>query len=120
MLAPTSDSGLEDTRAYTLLSVGYHDIQLVSEYYRDTMSRCLPSAFKHGLSEGDIEYALANPIRYTIKGRGGHGVSVLGLSVQGITIEVIGEYDPLTGDLVVFHAQNASEGKIRRYLGGRR
>ena len=84
------------------------------------MSRCLPSAFKHGLSERDIEYALANPIRYTIKGRGGRGVSVLGLSVQGITIEVIGEDDPLTGDFVVFHAQKASEGKIRRYLGGRR
>lgn len=83
------------------------------------MLRCLSSAFKHGLSEADIEHALANPIRYTIMRGEGRGVAVLGLSVRGVTIEVLGEYDPLTSDLVVFHAQKASEGKTRRYLGGR-
>ena len=84
------------------------------------MLRCLPLAFKHGVSEEDIESVLTHPIRYTSTRRGGRGVSALGLSAQGITIEVIGEYDPLTGDLVVFHAQKASEGKIRRYMSGRR
>ncbi|MDE0170063.1 MAG: hypothetical protein OXS29_11170 [bacterium] len=51
--------------------------------------------------------------------RGGRGLSLLGPSVQGIAIEVMGEYDRLTGDLVVFHAQKASEGIVRRYMGGR-
>ena len=84
------------------------------------MIRCLPSALKHGVSDQDIKHVHMNPIRYISTRRGGRGVSVLGLSAQGVTIEVIGEYDPLTGDLVVFHAQKASEGKIRRYMSGRR
>lgn len=86
------------------------------------MPRYLPSAFKHGVSKRDIECALANPLRYveSITRRGGRGLSLVGPSVQGITIEVIGEYDRLTGDLMVFHAQKASEGIVRRYMGSRR
>lgn len=84
------------------------------------MPRCLPSAFKHGVSEEDIESVLTHPIRYTSTRRGGRGVSALGLSAQGITIEVIGEYGPLTDDLVVLHVPKASEGKVRRYMSGRR
>lgn len=85
------------------------------------MPRYLPSAFKHGVSERDIECALASPLEcrpFTTR-RGRRGLSLLGSSTRGITIEVIGEYDHVTGDLVVFHAQKASEGIVRRYMGGR-
>ena len=68
--------------------------------------RFLQSAFKHGLSERDIQYALDNPTAgESITTRGGNpGLSVEGPSVSGL-IHVLGEYDPITGELVVYHAQ---------------
>ena len=68
--------------------------------------RFLQSAFKQGLSERDIQYALDNPLEaegITTR-RGNPGLSVEGLSASGLPIQVLGEYDPVTGDLVVYHA----------------
>ena len=55
---------------------------------------------------GDIQYALDNPLEaegITTR-RGNPGLSVEGLSASGLPIQVLGEYDPVTGDLVVYHA----------------
>ena len=72
------------------------------------MPQFLQSAFKHGLSERDILCALDDPTEYEriTTRRGNPGLSVRGLSASlGLPIEVLGEYDPVTGDLVVYHAQ---------------
>ncbi len=74
------------------------------------MPRFLQSAFKHGLSERDIQRALDDPIydEPITTRRGNPGLHVEGLSASlGLPIEVLGEYDPETGDLVVYHAQRA-------------
>jgi len=79
------------------------------------MPRFLQSAFKHGLSERDILCALDDPIEYEgiTTRRGNPGLSVEGPSVFGL-IHVLGEYDPVTGDLVVYHAKSSPKGQ-RRY-----
>ncbi len=70
--------------------------------------RFLTSAFRHGLSERDIQRALDAPVSadpITTR-QGNPGLSVEGLTASsGLPIEVLGEYDPETGDLVVYHAQ---------------
>ena len=72
------------------------------------MPRFLESAFRHGLSERDIQSALDNPTAaepITTR-RGNPGLHVEGLTASsGLPIEVLGGYDPVTGDLVVYHAQ---------------
>ena len=47
--------------------------------------------------------------------RGNPGLSVQGPSAVGFLIDVLGEYDPVTGDLVVYHAQSSPKGRRRRY-----
>lgn len=72
------------------------------------MPRFLRSAFKHGLSERDIQYALDNPVfdgPITTR-RGNPGLHVEGLTASsGLPIEVLGEYNPVTGELDIYHAQ---------------
>ena len=73
------------------------------------MPRFLLSAFKNGLSERDIQRALDNPLEaegITTR-RGNPGLSVKGLSASGLPIHVLGEYDPVDGDLLVYHAQRS-------------
>ena len=70
--------------------------------------RFLQSAFKHGLSERDIRYALDNPLSAVpiTTRRGNPGLHVEDLTASsGLPIEVLGGYHPVTGDLVVYHAQ---------------
>ncbi len=71
------------------------------------MPRFLQSAFKNGLSERDIRRALDVPLEaegITTR-RGNPGLHVKGLSASlGLPIEVLGEYDPVKGELVVYHA----------------
>ncbi len=72
------------------------------------MPRFTKSAFRHGLSERDIQRALDDPFsaQPITTRQGNPGLSVEGLSASlGLPIEVFGEYDPETGDLVVYHAQ---------------
>ncbi len=74
------------------------------------MPRYSRSAFRHGLSERDIQRALDNPVsaQPITTRQGNPGLRVEGLSASlGLPIEVLGEYDPGTGDLVVYHAQRA-------------
>ena len=70
--------------------------------------RFLQSAFKHGLAERDIQRALDNPVsdEAITTRRGNPGLHVKGLTASsGLPIEVLGEYDPVTGDLEIYHAQ---------------
>ena len=61
----------------------------------------MESAFNHGLSERDIQRALDAPISDEDP-----GLSVRGLTASsGLPIHVLGEHDPVKGDLVVYHAQ---------------
>ena len=72
------------------------------------MPRFLQSAFKHGLSERDIQRALDDPFydEPITTRRGNPGLHVKGLSASlGLPIEALGEYDPVTGEPVVYHAQ---------------
>ena len=69
--------------------------------------RFLQSAFKQGLSERDIQYALDDPFsaRPITTRQGNPGLSVRGPTASsGLPIQVLGEYHPVTGDLVVYHA----------------
>ena len=72
--------------------------------------RFLQSAFKHGLSD----LRETSSVRSTAPiydepittRRGNPGLHMEGLSASsGLPIEVLGEYDPETGDLVMYHAQ---------------
>ncbi len=72
------------------------------------MPRFSLSAFRHGLSERDIQRALDAPVsaRPITTQHGNPGLRVEGLTASlGLPIEVLGEYDTETGDLVVYHAQ---------------
>ena len=70
--------------------------------------RFLRSAFRHGLSERDIQRALDAPIfadPVTTR-QGNPGLHVEGLAASsGLPIEVLGEYNPVTGELEIYHAQ---------------
>ncbi len=62
------------------------------------VARFLQSAFRHGLSERDIQRALDNPISQgpVTTRHGNPGLSVKGLSASlGLPIHVLGEYDPV-------------------------
>ncbi len=66
------------------------------------------SAFRHGLSERDIQCALDNPIydEPITTRQGKPGLHVKGLTASlGLPIEVLAQIDPETGELVVYHAQ---------------
>ena len=70
------------------------------------MARFLRSAFKHGLTESDIQWVLDNPgyaepmtSRY-----GNPGQFILGRTQWGM-VEVFTEMDPSTGEVVVYHAR---------------
>ncbi len=70
------------------------------------MPRFLKPALRN-VSERDIQRALDAPIsKGPITTRHGNpGLSVKGLSASsGLPIYVLGEYDPDTGELVVYHA----------------
>ncbi len=66
------------------------------------------SAFRHGLSERDIQRALDAPIydEPITTRQGKPGLRVEGLTASsGLPIEVLAQIDPETGELVVYHAQ---------------
>ena len=79
------------------------------------MARYLQSAFRHGLTQGDIQWAIDHPIEDTAitTRRGESGIRYVGPTSQGLAV-VLAEWRG--GDLVVYHAHVMSGRAARRYL----
>ena len=82
------------------------------------MARFLRSAFKHGLTESDIQWVLDNPdyAESRTSGYGNPGQFIVGPTQWGMA-EVFTEMDPSTGEAVVYHARPVSFRVARRYVG---
>ena len=82
------------------------------------MARFLRSAFKHGLTESDIQWILDNPnYAASMTSRYGNpGQRLVGVTQWGIA-EVLTEMDPSTGEVVVYHACPVSAQATRRHMG---
>jgi len=81
-------------------------------------ARFLRSAFKHGLTESDIQWVLDNPNYFgpMTSRYGNPGQLFVGVTQWGIA-EVFTETDPSTGEVVVYHARPVSVRVARRYMG---
>ena len=82
------------------------------------MARFLRSAFKHGLTESDIQWVLDNPTyAESMTSRYGNpGQRIFGRTQWGV-VEVLTEIDFSTGEVIVYHARPVSLQAARRYTG---
>ena len=99
-----------------------HDLTLIQDNWLPVpdsppyhMARYLQSAFKHGLTQGDIQWAIDHPVGYAAitTRRGESGIRYVGPTSQGLAA-VIAEWRG--GELVVYHAHVISDRTARRSL----